>query len=293
MSKKILTVVSQNNFTKDECTLFFKESFNLKIDSSLSLSERAIQMILDGYDDQKTSHIKKILESKKVDFCFGNSIDQKHRALLCDMDATIIENETLDDLVKITGAKTNVDQTSKLAMEGKIDLRTTLKTRVDLLKGHPKSLIDKVIEGIKFNSGGDILVKTLNSMGYVTSLITGGFKPISSFVGDKLGFQNVISNEFEFDSNNCFTGNYIPITGEKNSKFKYMERLSKEKNITFSEMVAIGDGSNDLEMLKHAGFGIGYHAHDIIKNNIAKQIIFNDLTTVLYFLGIKKSDFVN
>jgi len=196
-------------------------------------------------------------------------------------------------LVKFTGTKTNVDQTSKLAMEGKIDLRTTLKTRVDLLKGHPKSLIDKVIEGIKFNSGGDILVKTLNSMGYVTSLITGGFKPISSFVGDKLGFQNVISNEFEFDSNNCFTGNYIPITGEKNSKFKYMERLSKEKNITFSEMVAIGDGSNDLEMLKHAGFGIGYHAHDIIKNNIAKQIIFNDLTTVLYFLGIKKSDFVN
>jgi phosphoserine phosphatase len=293
MSKKILTVVSKNNFTEDECTLFFKESFNLKIDSSVSLSETAIQMILDGYDDQKTSHIKKILESKKVDFCFKNSADQKHKALLCDMDATIIENETLDDLVKITGTKTNVDQTSKLAMEGKIDLRTTLKTRVDLLKGHPISLIDKVLKGIKFNSGGDTLVKTLNSMGYVTSLITGGFKPISSFVGDKLGFQNVISNEFEFDNNNCFTGNYIPITGEKNSKFKYMERLSKEKNISFSEMVAIGDGSNDLEMLKHAGFGIGYHAHDIIKNNIERQIIFNDLTTVLYFLGIKKSDFIN
>ncbi len=114
-----------------------------------------------------------------------------------------------------------------------------------------------------------------------TSLITGGFKPISSYVGDKLGFQNVISNEFEFDNNNCFTGNYIPITGEKNSKFKYMERLSSEKNISFSEMVAIGDGSNDLEMLKHAGLGIGYHAHDIIKNNIENQIIFNDLTSVL------------
>jgi len=219
-------------------------------------------------------------------------LDQKYKALLCDMDATIIENETLDDLVKFTGAKTNVDQTSKLAMEGKIDLRTTLKTRVDLLKGHPKSLIDKVLEGIKFNSGGDTLIKTLNSMGYVTSLITGGFKPISSYVGDKLEFQNIISNEFEFDNNDCFTGNYIPITGEKNSKFKYMERLSSEKNISFSEMVAIGDGSNDLEMLKHAGLGIGYHAHDIIKNNIDNQILFNDLTAVLYFLGIKKNQFI-
>ena len=62
--------------------------------------------------------------------------------------------------------------------------------------------------------------------------------------------------------------------------------------LLFSEIVAIGDGSNDLEMLKHAGLGIGYHAHDIIKNNIERQIIFNDLTTVLYFLGIKKQNFV-
>ena len=70
--------------------------------------------------------------------------DTQFKVLLCDMDATIIANETLDDLVKLTGVKTNIDETSKLAMEGKIDLRTTLKNRVELLKGHPKSLIEEV-----------------------------------------------------------------------------------------------------------------------------------------------------
>ena len=70
-----------------------------------------------------------------------------------------------------------------------------------------------------------------------------------------------------------------------------MERLSKDNKVDFSEMVSVGDGSNDLQMLKHSGLGIGYHAHQIIKDNIQTQIHFTDLTTVLYFLGIKKEQF--
>ena len=72
-----------------------------------------------------------------------------------------------------------------------------------------------------------------------------------------------------------------------------METLSKEKDILFNEMLAVGDGSNDLEMLKHSGLGIGYHAHEIIRENIDTQIQFTDLTTILYFLGIKKENFLN
>ena len=207
------------------------------------------------------------------------------------MDATIIANETLDDLVKLTGVKTNIDETSKLAMEGKIDLKTTLKNRVELLKGFSKNLIDEVKNGIKFNPGGDVMVKTLNSHGLISNLVTGGFEPISTYVGEKLGFHNIISNKFEFDENDFFTGEYHLINGEKNSKYKYMEKLSEEKNLDFSEMVSVGDGSNDLEMLKNSGFGIGYYAHDIVKKNISTQIKFTDLKTILFFLGIKESEF--
>ena len=207
------------------------------------------------------------------------------------MDATIIANETLDDLVKLTGVKTNIDETSKLAMEGKIDLKTTLKNRVELLKGHPKSLIEEVKNAISFNPGGDIMVRTLNSHGLISNLVTGGFEPISTYVGEKLGFHNVISNQFVFDENNCFTGEYHLVNGEKNSKYKFMEKLSEEKNLDFSEMISIGDGSNDLEMLKNSGLGVGYYAHDIVKKGILNQIKFTDLKTILFFLGIKESEF--
>jgi len=207
------------------------------------------------------------------------------------MDATIIENETLDDLVKISGVTANIDETSRLAMEGKIDIRTTLSLRVNFLKNKPKSLIDQVLVGIKFHPGSKTLVQTLNAKGYITSLITGGFAPISTFVGNKLGFHNIVSNEFKFE-NDKFTGEYIPITGEKNSKLNYLNQLTAEKNIDKSQVVAVGDGANDLGMLTNVGLGLGYHAHEIVKEQVDNQILFNDLTTILYYLGFKQEEFI-
>jgi phosphoserine phosphatase len=81
------------------------------------------------------------------------------------------------------------------------------------------------------------------------------------------------------------------INGEKNSKYKYMERLSQEKNVDFYEMVSVGDGSNDIEMLKNSGLGVGYYAHDVVRKSIVTQIKFTDLKTILFFLGIKENEF--
>ena len=291
MSLKLLTLVASENFSEEDVNKFCKNNFNLFIKDSKALSYNAVQLTLDKSDNIQSTDIEQTLDSKKVDFCIQEKTDTQYKVLLCDMDATIIANETLDDLVKLTGVKTNIDETSKLAMEGKIDLRTTLKNRVELLRGHPRSLIDEVNNGIKFNPGADILVKTLNSHGLITNLVTGGFEPISTYVGEKLGFHNIISNQFVFDKNDFFTGEYHLINGEKNSKYKYMERLSKEKNIDFYEMVSVGDGSNDIEMLKNSGLGVGYYAHDVVRKSIFTQIKFTDLKTILFFLGIKENEF--
>ena len=291
MSHKLFTLVAKESFSEEEVKNFCKNNFDLSIKDSKVLAENAIQLTISKYDSIKSPDIEETLNLKKVDFCVQEETDTQFKVLLCDMDATIIANETLDDLVKLTGVKTNIDETSKLAMEGKIDLRTTLKNRVELLKGHPKSLIEEVKKGISFNPGGDIMVRTLNSHGLISNLVTGGFEPISTYVGEKLGFHNIISNRFVFDQNNCFTGEYHLVNGEKNSKYKFMEKLSEEKNLDFSEMVSIGDGSNDLEMLKNSGLGVGYYAHDIVKKSILTQIKFTDLKTILFFLGIKESEF--
>ena len=291
MNHKLFTLVAKESFSEDEVKNFCKNNFDLSIKDSKVLAENAVQLTISKYDSIKSPDIEKTLDLKKVDFCVQEKTDTQFKVLLCDMDATIIANETLDDLVKLTGVKTNIDETSKLAMEGKIDLKTTLKNRVELLKGHPNSLIEEVKNGISFNPGGDIMVRTLNSHGLISNLVTGGFEPISTYVGEKLGFHNVISNQFVFDENNCFTGEYHLVNGEKNSKYKFMEKLSEEKNLDFSEMVSIGDGSNDLEMLKNSGLGVGYYAHDIVKKSILTQIKFTDLKTILFFLGIKESEF--
>ena len=291
MSHKLFTLVAKESFGEEEVKNFCKNNFDLSIKDSKVLAENAVQLTISKYDRIKSPDIEETLNLKKVDFCVQEKTDTQFKVLLCDMDATIIANETLDDLVKLTGVKTNIDETSKLAMEGKIDLKTTLKNRVELLKGHPKSLIEEVKNGISFNPGGDIMVRTLNSHGLISNLVTGGFEPISTYVGEKLGFHNIISNQFVFDKNNCFTGEYRLVNGEKNSKYKFMEKLSEEKNLDFSEMVSIGDGSNDIEMLRNSGLGVGYYAHDIVKKSILTQIKFTDLKTILFFLGIKESEF--
>jgi phosphoserine phosphatase len=207
------------------------------------------------------------------------------------MDATMIKDETLDNLVKIAGIKTDIDRLSKLAMDGKISLRETLKFRVSYLKGKSTQLIKRVIKKIRFSEGSKILVRTLNKNGYHTSLVTGGFRPISTYVGKTLGFKKVISNKFVV-KNNKFTGEYIPITGQQNSKLFYLNYICKQKRLDkIKHAISVGDGANDLGMLQNSGLGIGYRPHQVVKKAVDNHIQFTDLTTILFYLGFSEKEF--
>ena len=288
---QVVTLVHSNSLAIDGLSKYFQNTLSVTINKVIKLSECAYDLYLESITLEQSQELKKKCYLEKIDICIQPINAREKKILLSDMDATIIENETLDDLVKLSGVETNVDETSKLAMEGKIDIETTLNTRLNHLKGKPKSLIDQALARIKFHPGSEVLVKTLNQKGFITSLVTGGFAPISTFVGDRLGFQNVISNEFKF-KDDCFTGEYVPITAGKNSKLNYLNKLTDEKNISKSQVFAIGDGANDLGMLTNAGLGVGYHAHEIVQKKVENQIFFNDLTTALYYLGFEKREFV-
>ena len=288
---QVLTLVGTDTIQIEEISKQLAENYNINIASTEQLYHTAYDVVIPTIEQDKLKELRKVFFQQKKDCCFQSIDNREKKILLSDMDATIIENETLDDLVKISGVTANIDETSRLAMEGKIDIRTTLSLRVNFLKNKPKSLIDQVLVGIKFHPGSKTLVQTLNAKGFITSLITGGFAPISTYVGNKLGFQNIVSNEFKFE-NDKFTGEYIPITGEKNSKLNYLNKLTAEKNIDKSKVVAVGDGANDLGMLTNVGLGLGYHAHEIVREQVENQIFFNDLTTILYYLGLKKEEFI-
>ena len=217
---QVVTLVHSNSLAIDGLSKYFQNTLSVTINKVIKLSECAYDLYLESITLEQSQELKKKCYLEKIDICIQPINAREKKILLSDMDATIIENETLDDLVKLSGVETNVDETSKLAMEGKIDIETTLNTRLNHLKGKPKSLIDQALARIKFHPGSEVLVKTLNQKGFITSLVTGGFAPISTFVGDRLGFQNVISNEFKF-KDDCFTGKYVPITAGKNSKLNY------------------------------------------------------------------------
>lgn len=255
------------------------------------LSNRALDFYCGDISSKNKNRLRKFCYKNKIDVCIQKAKWRKKKIFLADMDATMIKDETLDNLVKIAGIKVDIDKLSKLAMDGKITLRDTLKFRVSYLKGKSTQLIKRVLKKIKFNEGSKVLVKTLNKNGYHTSLVTGGFQPISTYVGKVLGFKKVISNRFVI-KNNKFTGEYIPITGKQNSKLVYLNQICKEKKLNkLNHSLAVGDGANDLGMLQNSGLGIGYHSHAIVKKTIENQIHFTDLKTILFYLGFTEKEF--
>ena len=255
------------------------------------LSNRALDLYCGNISSKNRNRLRKFCYKNKIDVCIQKAKWRKKKIFLADMDATMIKDETLDNLVKIAGIKVDIDKLSKLAMDGKITLRDTLKFRVSYLKGKSSQLIKRVLKKIRFNEGSKVLVKTLNKNGYHTSLVTGGFQPISTYVGKVLGFKKVISNRFVI-KNNKFTGEYIPITGKQNSKLVYLNQICKEKKLNkIKHALAVGDGANDLGMLQNSGLGIGYHSHQVVKKSIENQIQFTDLKTILFYLGFTEKEF--
>ena len=255
------------------------------------LSNRALDLYCGDINSKNKNRLRKFCYKNKIDVCIQKAKWRKKKIFLADMDATMIKDETLDNLVKLAGIKVDIDKLSKLAMDGKISLRDTLKFRVSYLKSKSTNLIKRVIKKIRFNEGSKVLVKTLNKKGYHTSLVTGGFQPISTHVGKVLGFKKVISNKFVI-KNNKFTGEYIPITGKQNSKLVYLNEICKKKKLDkLKHALAVGDGANDLGMLQNSGLGVGYYSHAIVKKSIENQIQFTDLKTILFYLGFTEKEF--
>ena len=288
-SELVYTFVTKKKLDYKKLINFFSKIQNTN--AYKILSNRALDLYCRDISSKNKNRLRKFCYENKIDVCIQKVKWRKKKIFLADMDATMIKDETLDNLVKLAGMKVNIDKLSKLAMDGKISLRDTLKFRVSYLKGKSTNLIKRVIKKIRFNEGSKVLVKTLNKNGYHTSLVTGGFQPISTHVGKVLGFKKAISNKFVI-KNKKFTGEYIPITGKQNSKLVYLNEICKKKKLNkLKHVLAVGDGANDLGMLHNSGLGIGYYSHAIVKKTIENQIHFTDLKTILFYLGFTEKEF--
>jgi len=234
----------------------------------------------------KLKNLKKRLETIKVDFCFQKSSQRKKKVFITDMDGTIIENETLNDIANFLGKGEQVKKITDLGLKGRLDFSTSLENRVHLLKGLRLSSLEEAKRIITFMKGAKKLFRVLKENNITTVLVSGGFKPITTYVKNYLKIDYEYSNTFGVIGD-LFDGTTTGPIINANYKEKIVNKLIKELDIKNNQIIGMGDAANDMNMLFSVGLPIAFKAQEIVKANFDNQINNTDLTTVLYFLGIK------
>ncbi len=234
-------------------------------------------------------HLREFLEEHKVDFFINEIEKRRKKLLLADMDSTIVTGETLDELAGHAGLKAEVAEITAQAMEGEMDFHTAIRRRVALLKGMPADVLDQTLKATQISKGADTLVKVMSQHGAACVLVSGGFTFFTQAIASKLGFSynhgNVLEIEENDDGERLLSGKVKEPILDKYAKVEFLRHYMKKMQIIPIQTMAIGDGANDIPMLKIAGLGIGYHPKQVVAEAVSNIIRHGDLTAALYAQG--------
>ena len=232
------------------------------------------------------------LQPLGVDLVLQPVEGRRKRMLLADMDSTMIQQECIDELADEAGVGDRVKEITARAMNGELDFEGALIERVGLLKGLPEQIIAKVLdERIELMPGGPELLATMKANGGHAALVSGGFTAFTSAVAAWLGFDENRANSL-IVGNGVLTGDVgRPILG-KQAKVEALNQITTRLGIDLSDVIAVGDGANDLGMLHLAGTGVALHAKPAVAAECSTRINHGDLTALLYLQGYAKSEFV-
>lgn len=227
-----------------------------------------------------------------VDFALQAAVGRKKALFIADMDSTIINVECLDELADFAGLKDQITAITERAMRGELVFEDALRERVGMLKGLSLDALQKTYDQrVRLNPGAETLVKTMASQGARCVLVSGGFKFFTSRVAVAAGFHADRANTL-IDDGEALTGAVgEPILG-KAAKLAALEAEAGALDIPLSATLAIGDGANDLAMIKAAGLGVAYRAKPIVAAEAHCKVDHCDLTAVLYFQGYRQGEFV-
>ena len=259
---------------------------NFKKTSILKKNKASDFYFFDTLNNFKLKNLKKRLVNNNVDLCLQLSAHRKKKLLISDMDGTIIENETLNDIANFLGKGDQVKKITDLGLKGRLDFSTSLENRVQLLKGLRLSSLEEAKRIVTFKKGAKKLFQVLKDNNFTTVLVSGGFKPITTYVQKYLAMDYEYSNTFGVIGD-LFDGTTNGPIINANYKEKIVNKLLKKLNLKQNQIVGIGDAANDMNMLLSVGLPIAFKAQEIVKANFENQINNTDLTSVLYFLGIK------
>ncbi|MEO1042451.1 MAG: phosphoserine phosphatase SerB [Pseudomonadota bacterium] len=236
--------------------------------------------------------VAKNMRSSSFDIACVPLEGRRKKLLLADMDATIIEQESLDVLADAFGFGREVAKITDRAMRGELDFESALKTRVALLRGHEIDKAAAVLrERITITAGAKTLVKTMSAHGARSALVTGGFDMFAAPVAERVGFDEVYANRLR-STDFRFTGQVAePILGQ-NAKAERLETLCREHGLRAEDVMAVGDGANDRAMITAAGYGVGFRPKPVLAGVADAVLRHTDLTALLYIQGFRRDEFV-
>jgi phosphoserine phosphatase len=232
------------------------------------------------------------VQSQGVDLALQPSEGRRKRMLLADMDSTMIGQECIDELAAEAGVGAYVAEITARAMNGELDFEAALRERVGLLKGLDVAVIDKVLaEHITAAPGGRELVQTMKRHGAYCALVSGGFTAFTRKVAGWFGFDENRANEL-LVAGGQLTGEVAePILG-RDAKVRALDEISAMMGLEHRQVMAVGDGANDLGMLGIAGAGVALHAKPAVASQCDLRVNFGDLTALLYLQGYAREEFV-
>ncbi len=215
---------------------------------------------------------------------------RRSRRLVCfDMDSTLIEAEVIDELAKRAGVGEQVAAITESAMQGNIDFTQSFTQRMALLKGLSEDVLRDIAEHLPIMEGAETLIRNLNDYGFKTAILSGGFSYFGQYLQQKLGIDHVHANTLEIVDGKL-TGRVIHPVVDGQRKAFLLKQIAEQEGLNPQQVIAVGDGANDLPMLSVAGLGIAFRAKPLVRESAKQSMSTHGLDGILYLLGFKDQD---
>ena len=233
------------------------------------------------------------LQAQGVDLAIQPAEGRRKSILLADMDSTMIHQECVDELADMAGVGARVAAITARAMNGELDFEAALDERVALLAGLDAAIIDRVYaERITFMPGGRTLIATMRAQGGFAMLVSGGFTAFTARVAADLGFDRHRANVLLTEDGKLTGTVRKPVLGRE-AKLETLHAIAAERGVTPAEVIAVGDGMNDMLMLANAGTGVALHGKPALQAEVDLRVNHGDLTALLFLQGYARSEFVD
>ncbi len=242
-------------------------------------------------EDQMRADLLAAAQDLTIDIAFQReSIFRRNRRLFAfDMDSTLIQGEVIDELAKMAGVADEVVKITASAMRGEIDFKQSFTRRVGLLKGLPEQRVLELIGKIPLVQGAERLIRTLKLLGYKTAILSGGFNFFARHLQATLGIDYIHANELEI-IDGAVSGQVSGTIVDGARKAQLLQEIAAKEGISLEQVVAVGDGANDLPMLNLAGMGIAFHAKPIVRQSADHSLSYLGLDSLLYLIGVRDRD---